>query len=354
MDSSGKSDLKEVLSGLVAKAMAGEKLDAGRLRDEIRKEIGSGRTIHTFLGLLESFADIIPEERQRYNAAVRALSATSGLGLQDILAASKDELEKLQLLEKEALSALPGFREELAGMESRTQEIRDEILKLREKLAEFEKKEREVLGKIAGKEKEMKAVEGAIGRIFRDIGTELTGVRDKIEEFTTGKAPDRPRPPVAAPEGLVVEEEEGPAREEEAGEEKGPEEKFAAEKTPPQESEYQKKCPMCGGQIHFIIREAKWMCYTCGYEESAEGRTAGAEAAANAVSPASESFAGDAGGPEEKVTPVAAVPEPPSRAAKAAPAGKKKVCPACGKQMEWHEAIKSWKCPACGYRRMVF
>ena len=35
----------------------------------------------------------------------------------------------------------------------------------------------------------------------------------------------------------------------------------------PQDTEWQKKCPMCGGQMHFQISGEILLCYSCAYEE---------------------------------------------------------------------------------------
>jgi predicted RNA-binding Zn-ribbon protein involved in translation (DUF1610 family) len=365
-----KHDMKEFLPELFAKAKAGDRLDVGRLRDEIKKEIESDETMRKFIGLLETFRDIIPRERQRYNAAVRALSATAGLSLQNVLESSGNQLEKLRLLEKEALSALPGFRDDIAVMESRSQEIKSEVAKLHEKIAALEKEEQEVLGKMAAREREAKIVEGEISRIFTDVGTEITGLRKKIEEFTAEKAPVRPK---AAEDSFETHEEthedwekEGieedvstEEQEEEEGaeeeEEEGVGEKFNIEEIPvTQETEFSKKCPMCGGQIHFLIKEAKWMCYTCGHEESTqdEDEAARAASAASKPVPTAGPAATEAPAAEEKPPPVSAASasSPPAKKA----VTRKKACPACRKQMEWLDKEKSWLCPSCGYRRMVF
>jgi predicted RNA-binding Zn-ribbon protein involved in translation (DUF1610 family) len=374
MGSDEKHDMKEFLPELFAKAKAGDRLDVGRLRDEIKKEIESDETMRKFLGLLETFRDIIPRERQRYNAAVRALSATAGLSLQNVLESSDNQLEKLRLLEKEALSALPGFRDDIAVMESRSQEIKREVATLHEKIAELEKEEQEVLGKMAAREKEAKIVEGAVSRIFMDVGTEITGLRKKIEEFTAEKAPVRPK---AVEDSLETHEEtheewekEGieedvgmeEEQEEEEGaeeEEEGVEKKFDIEEIPAaQETEFLKKCPMCGGQIHFLIKEAKWMCYTCGHEETTkeEDEAARAASAASEPSPATVQASVDKPekAPEEKQTPPGSSPSKASPPPLKKQVTRKKACPACRKQMEWLDKEKSWLCPSCGYRRMVF
>ncbi|HEX9137931.1 MAG TPA: hypothetical protein VF905_13445, partial [Nitrospirota bacterium] len=72
--------LSRIAAELFATSTGGEELSdkIQRLRDEIKKIIGSEDTIFgKFRGLVESFRDIIPEERQRYNVAIKALSTTA-------------------------------------------------------------------------------------------------------------------------------------------------------------------------------------------------------------------------------------------------------------------------------------
>jgi hypothetical protein len=73
----------EILSRLVAdlsvKSTSGNDLTSkiNRLRGEIKKVIDHEDTIFgKFRGLVESFREIIPDEKQRYHAAIKAMSAT--------------------------------------------------------------------------------------------------------------------------------------------------------------------------------------------------------------------------------------------------------------------------------------
>jgi len=353
MGTNEKYDMKGLLSDLLSKAKKRDGLDLVRLRDEIKKGIESkGEIIRKFRELVESFKDIIPEEKQRYNAAIRALSATSGLSRQNVLESVNNQLKELKIIEKGVLSALPGFRDELKVMEARSQEIKSEMAKLREKIMQFEKEELEILDGMAAREREMKIVGEAVGKLFTDIGVEISEISKKIEEFTAEKV----SPQQIAPPDII----EIRRHEEEKG---GTEEEGETEETSaPQETEFLRKCPMCGGQIHFIIKEAKWMCYTCGHEESAKDETGDANVFA-AVSdpvptaepaPSAEPVAvtEQAVAPEDKLTPVAAPLTSLPSVKK--PVQRKKACPSCRKQMEWHEKEKSWLCPFCSYRRMVF
>ncbi len=97
----------------------------------------------------------------------------------------------------------------------------------------------------------------------------------------------------------------------------------------PQDTQYQKKCPMCGGRMDYLLGDKKWLCYVCAYEEK-EG---GAE-------------------PEKPSQPVDE-PVPMQESTHFLAPQKKKPCPACGKEMNWHEMEKIWRCPYCEYERKI-
>lgn len=104
---------------------------------------------------------------------------------------------------------------------------------------------------------------------------EITGIRKRIEEFTAEKASPQP---MASPDFI-----ESHKHEEEKG---GAEEKGKMEEnSPPQETEYLGKCPVCGGQINFLITEAMWKCYNCGHGESPKDETESASVVAAASEP---------------------------------------------------------------------
>ena len=257
--------MNESLSDILAKAKEKEGLDIVRLRDEIRKEIEAGdKTLVKFLELVESFQDVLPKEKQRYNVAIRALSTTSGLSRQNVLESTDNQLEELKRLQKGVLTGLPDFRDELTAMESRSQEIKSEIAKLHETIAQLEKEEQELLGSKATRETEMKTIEEAVSKLFTDIGAEISGIRKKIEEYTAEKAPPQRTAPPVFVETLNHGEEQGDTEEEKGvtGEEGKIEEPIAT-----QDKEWLKKCPMCGGQMNFHLQEKMWMCYSCGHDE---------------------------------------------------------------------------------------
>src|SRR3990172_6264960 len=47
------------------------------------------------------------------------------------------------------------------------------------------------------------------------------------------------------------------------------------ESVAPQDSEWQKKCPMCGGRMDLQMNGEMWICYTCAYEEPGKGEVQG-------------------------------------------------------------------------------
>ncbi len=334
---------------LLAKAKGEDGLDTIRLHDEIKKEIEAGkRTFGMFLEVVESLQDIIPKEKQRYNAAARALSKTTGESRQDLLESTDRQLEELKNVEEAVSSALYCLSDELKEMDSRLQKTKDELAKLREKVAELEKEEQEILDDIAAREGENKVVERTVRKVFRDIGAEIAGVRKKIEEFTCENVSPQPvTPPGPIESGKV--EEEGIETEEHPA---------------PQETKWTKKCPFCGGQMNFHTSESIWKCYTCGNEES-EKDAAGVNASAAVLKPAAiaepvtvpESQVAEAvATPEQMLTAVAEPPAAPSKSSSSVnrSSPRKKTCPVCHKQMTLYEDENTWKCPFCNYQRREF
>ena len=339
MGSEEKYKGKGFLNDLLAKAKESGGFDVVRLRDEIRKEIETEDKIFgKFLGLVESFQDIISEEKQRYNAAIKALSKTSGVSRQNVLEAADNQLEELKMFEKGVMSALPDFRKDLKAMESKSKEIKSEIAKLREKIGQLQKEEQKILDGMSIRERDMKAVEESVGKIFTEIGSEITGIRKKIEEFAAEKAPPQPIAPPVVESHKLEEEKEGI--------EEGSKIEWTSE---PEETEGVRRCAMCGGQMDFNIQYGMWMCYACGHEEPATDDTEGASELTAAAELAAVA--------EQKPTPVASEPSAVPLAASPSvkrPLSRKKPCPSCRKQMDWNEEEKTWRCSFCNYERRVF
>src|SRR5512143_374465 len=199
--SAEEKNMNEILPRIVAdlfeKTKGGEELSSTihRLREEIKKVIESEDTIFgRFRRLVESFREIIPEEKQRYNAAIQALSTTAKVSRQDIVKAVINQLEELKILEKGLLGTPSGWREELKVMEAKSREMRDEISKLREKIGRLEGEEKEILKGMAAREKEMALVEKVVEELFTDIAAEITFFNKKVQEIAAESAVSQPMP----------------------------------------------------------------------------------------------------------------------------------------------------------------
>jgi ribosomal protein S27AE len=400
-DKNRKETLSQIVADLV-KSKGGEELSfkTHRLRDDIKQVIESEDTIFGKIrGLVESFREIIPDEKQRFNAAIKALSTTSKLNRQEIVKAVNNQLEELKILEKGLLSGIPGWRDEIKVMQDASQEIRDEILQLREKIVRLESEEKVILNSIAVREKEIEVVEKAIKEIFTDIGADITALKKRVEESSVESAVVQPIPPVGhavaqpIPPGDSIKsvissvEKGGGEQKSEIPEPSVPqgskwqkkcpmcggkmnfhsnEEKWMCytcayeelekgggeqkseirDSSAPQDSEWQKKCPMCGGQMNFQIEDNKWLCYSCAYEElkkdDFQGKSEEKREQTNAPQPAPVSepineYQGSKKGSSSNN-------QPPS---------KKKTCPACRKKMNWYPEDKAWRCPFCEYERRI-
>ena len=135
------------------------------------------------------------------------------------------------------------------------------------------------------------------------------------------------------------------------------------ESSAPQDTEWQKKCPMCGGRINFHSQEQMWMCYTCAYEESKEGevqdKSEEKSQHTNAPNPTPASE------PMFDPSPPRAVPlaslssneyqesKKGSTPSNKQSSSKKKTCPGCRKKMSWDQEKNAWECPFCGYERRI-
>lgn len=356
-----KKNRNEILSRIVAdlfvKSEGGEELSSKiqHLRDEIKKVIESEDTIFgKFRGLVESFREIIPEEKQRYHAAIQALSTTSKLDQQEIVKAVNNQLEELKILEKGLMPGLPGWRDEFKIMEARSREMRDEISKLREKIGQLESEEKGILTGMSARKKEMELVEKAVGELFTDLGAEITSIKKKVAEFTAESAASQPIPPKDPVKSDIF-----PSEGTGGGERKSE----ISESPVSQDTKWQKKCPMCGGRMDFYSQEEMWQCYSCAYEELKKDKVQGEHEEksdpANAPQPASDSK------PSSAPSPLRAVhmgslssdedqePRKGSSLSINQPSSKKKTCPVCHKKMDWYQEEKAWRCPFCDYERSI-
>jgi ribosomal protein L37AE/L43A len=348
--------LSRIVADLFVKSEGGEELSSKiqHLRDEIKKVIESEDTIFgKFRGLVESFREIIPEEKQRYNAAIQALSTTSKLDQQEIVKAVNNQIEELKILEKGLMPTLPGWRDEFKIMEAKSREMRGEISKLREKIGQLESEEKGILSGMSARKKEMELVEKAVGELFTDLGAEITYVKKKVAEFTAESAASQPIPAKDSVKSDIPREDKG------GGERKSE----ISEPPASQDTEWQKKCPMCGGRMDFYSQEEMWQCYSCAYEELKKGDAlVGSKEQsdpANAPQPAPASK------PSSGPSPLRAVhmgslssdedqePRKGSSLSINQPSSKKKTCPVCHKKMDWYQEEKAWRCPFCDYERSI-
>lgn len=348
--------LCRIAADLFVKSEGGEELSfkIDLLRNEIKKIIEDENTIFgRFRELVESFEEIIPEEKQRYHAAIKALSTTSKLSRQEIVKAVNIQLEELKPLEKSLMSALPGWRDEFKVMKAKSLEIKNEVSRLREKIGRLESEEKRILNEMVARETEMELVERAVGELFTDIGAEITYIKKKVEEVTSESAAAQPVSPVAS-----IQRSDIPAEEKGGGEQKNETDESSA----PEDTEWEKKCPMCGGRMSFLTKDEMWQCYTCAYEEprtDARGKSEMKSEHPNAPKALPDSK------PIFDPSPPLAVPLSPQSSneiqkpkkglspSNNPPSGKKKSCPACRDKMDWHQTEKAWRCPFCGYSRSI-
>jgi hypothetical protein len=105
----------------------------------------------------------------------------------------------------------------------------------------------------------MERAEKSVRELFTDIGAEITYVKKKVEEFTAENAAPQPIPQSEPVKSDIVADKKG-----------GNEQKSDAGAAPLQDTEFEKKCPMCGGRMNFHIGDDIWQCYSCAYEESSK------------------------------------------------------------------------------------
>jgi len=399
--------MNEILSQIVADLFDKSKGELSPkiayLRNEIKKVIESEGTVFgKFRDLVESFREVIPDEKQRYNAAIKALSTTSKLSKEEIVAAVNNQLEELKILEKSLASSIPGWRNGLKVMEAKAQEMRNEIAKLHERITWLENEEKGTLSGMVTYQMEAEFAEKAMRGLFADIGEEITAIRKKVEEFTAESAAPQPPIPQKVPveTEIPIEKKEVVEQEIEISEPSAPQE---------QDTEWQKKCPMCGGRMNFHSNEQMWQCYSCAYEELDKEKSGGGQKS-ESVEPSApqkqdtelqkkcprcggrmdlfsnelmwqcyscgheESTKDEIQGKSEEKGEQKNAPEPPPpftvpladlaskeyQSPKKEPSPyrnqppiKKKACPACHKKMHWYPDENAWRCTSCEYETRI-
>lgn len=259
-------DLSRIVTELFAKPMDSKELSSQiqHLGEEIRKVIQSENTVFgKFRGLLESFREIIPDEQQRYLAALKGLSTTSKQSPQEIKKAIHGQLEELKILEKGLVPTQHAWHDALKGMEVRSQQVKGEIAQLREQLAQLESEEKALQADMSTREKDLALAEKTVRELFANIVAEVSSFNKKVEEFTTDAPEAQPLPPPAQPSTKKE-----PQKNNAPSKKKGGEQTIEKEAAPaPQDAKFQRKCPMCGGALNLLELENIWQCYTCAHEE---------------------------------------------------------------------------------------
>lgn len=239
------SRLADSLLGEASRLRGGDRPRAGsRLREELSKEIeGEGEALGKFLGLVASFAEIIPEEDKRFGAAVKALAQTSGLHPEDIMRAADSRLAKLKKLEEGLSEAAESWREDLGALEARAEEIKGLISKLREQVLGLEEEEKEILDRIASSDDELDSAKEAIEKAAGDLAEEINGIKDKLAKYGPEEAPARAKPA----QGDGARKIKRPSSKGQAG---------------------GRTCPNCRGRMDWYEVEKTWKCFVCAHEES--------------------------------------------------------------------------------------
>jgi ribosomal protein S27AE len=281
-------------------------------------------------------------------------------------------------------------------MEAKAREMKSEITKLRERIVWLESEEKGVRNGIAAREKEMELAEKAMRELFADIGTEITGIKKKVEEIAAESASAQPIPQGDSIMTDILGGKKGSNEQKiEVIEPSAPQDTKPHKKCPmcggqmndygdkwqcyacaheelkkdevqvksesnesfaPQDAESRKKCPMCGGQMSDY--GDKWQCYSCAHEESKEGEVKGKSELTNAPKPAS------APAPISDLFPAVVpsaslFPDEKQEQKKGSVQSqhqslpKTKNCPVCQKKMIWYDLEKLWRCSNCDYQRSI-
>ncbi len=346
-----ENNRNEILSRIIADlaSKSGEELSSAiqHLRREITNLIEHEDTLlGQFRRLVESFLEVIPDEKLRYNAAVKALSATSKLSRQLIVKGLDNQIEELKILERALLYSLP-WRGELIAMEARSREIRDETKRMQGVLRQLENEATGITGGTGAWQQEAGFAERTVSESITGIAAEMTAVRNKLVEFTGGS----PVPPETASSASVTSA--VPAGMPGAGNHMNE----IREAPVPVEREQQKTCPLCGGLMDFRRTRSVWLCYSCAHEEPLKDdiRERNGGITGQKPVPSPKSIFGEPSPPEN-------VPSASPAASKYLEANKslslsrnhpskRKNCPACRKKMIWYENEGAWKCPFCKYER---
>jgi ribosomal protein L37AE/L43A len=234
----------------------------------------------------------------------------------------------------------------------------------------------------------MERVEKAVQELFTDIGDQVAAVKTRIEKLSAESASAQPEPVELLKNVVSSEELGGGDLEIEIPEptgtlqdtkwqkkcpmcggnmhflldegnwqcyscayEEAEQEKVSGKRETPETSatlkdtKWQKKCPMCGGQMHFLLDDEKWQCYSCAYEESGASEVSDKGTSKKRNTNALELTRGS-----EPIFDI--FPEKQEEKKETLPT-KKKTCPGCRKKMQWYPNEQIWRCPHCEYERRI-
>lgn len=282
MEHSMNNTISRIVSDLLAKSVEGKDAssDVRQLGDELQKIVQRDDTLYgKFRGILDSFRTIIPDEQQRYLAALQALSTTAKLSRQEVMKAISSQQEELSRTEQGLTPYFAAWRDTIKAMEARQQAIQSELVQLRERIAQLENEDRTIISLKVSRELSLGQAEKTIRDIFANIGAEMAAVNKTMGELPAeasagqpAQSAAQPGPPVAQPPVQPVSPPAPPAVQAASVTNAAPVEKKA--ETPaasaPVDTKFQKKCPMCGGQFNLLELQKLWQCFTCGYEEPAK------------------------------------------------------------------------------------
>jgi ribosomal protein L37AE/L43A len=351
-------NLSQIIADLVAKPMESNEQSSQiqHLGDEIRKVIRSEDMMFgKFSGLLESFQAIIPDEKQRYQATLQAISTTSKLSRQEILKAMSSEHEELKIVETGLIPVQSGWRDGLKSLEVRSQQLKGELAQLRERLAQLESEGKTVQAGMLAREKDLALAEKTVKELFANIGSEIGSHQKKVEELTSEVTAAQSAPPAPQPSPKT----EPPKSYAAAKKKDGEQAAGIMRAAPQQDTKFQRKCPMCGGPFHLLELEKKWQCFTCAYEEPATDAVQGAveeksepmDAPTRAETPGPTAEAASPFIEPASMVNGPAVPRKGSSYSGSQPGAMKKACPVCFKKMIWYPGEKVWRCPSGHHER---
>lgn len=228
--------------------------EANGLLGQIRAQVeGAGEELQRFLGLLDAFVDIIPDEQDRYSAAVKALSHATGLTVKDVLAAADRQLAELKGQREGFSEALARWREDLHLHAAKSREIRSRIGALEREIAELEAMEKEALSQLVTGEKEVARAAAQFDSMADEFHADIETARQKILDMVSADGAPARKAPASRKKKEPVDEPPDLAEDEGIG--------LAA-----QESDHRKICSDCKCPMDWHEIEKKWKCFVCANE----------------------------------------------------------------------------------------